>query len=150
APRTGRTSSCRRVAIGASRWRRSDGPRRRDRDERLRAVPGDLHRVALHLGGEEGRRGRPGGAEAAGDPPPHAPRPLSGPPDFLTPRHRPPPWAGGRPAASLRHEHTIPVERRGEAMSPLTQSNNLAARMGRWSAGHWKTAVFGWLAFVIA
>jgi uncharacterized membrane protein YdfJ with MMPL/SSD domain len=35
-------------------------------------------------------------------------------------------------------------------MSPLTKSNNLAARMGRWSAGHWKTAVFGWLAFVIA
>jgi uncharacterized membrane protein YdfJ with MMPL/SSD domain len=35
-------------------------------------------------------------------------------------------------------------------MSPLTRSNNLAARMGRWSAGHWKTAVFGWLAFVIA
>jgi uncharacterized membrane protein YdfJ with MMPL/SSD domain len=33
---------------------------------------------------------------------------------------------------------------------PLTRSTNLAARMGRWSAGHWKTAVFGWLAFVIA
>src|SRR5213078_1872687 len=27
---------------------------------------------------------------------------------------------------------------------------NLAARVGRWSARHWKTAVFGWLAFVIA
>jgi RND superfamily putative drug exporter len=27
---------------------------------------------------------------------------------------------------------------------------NLAARMGRWSASHWKTAVFGWLAFVAA
>ena len=27
--------------------------------------------------------------------------------------------------------------------------NNLAARMGRWSASHWKTATFGWLAFVI-
>jgi uncharacterized membrane protein YdfJ with MMPL/SSD domain len=35
-------------------------------------------------------------------------------------------------------------------MSPLTKSNNLAARMGRWSASHWKTAVFGWLAFVVA
>ena len=34
-------------------------------------------------------------------------------------------------------------------MSPLKQSNNIAARMGRWSASHWKTAVFGWLAFVI-
>ena len=30
------------------------------------------------------------------------------------------------------------------------RSNNLAARMGRWSAGHWKTATFGWLAFVVA
>ena len=29
-------------------------------------------------------------------------------------------------------------------------SPNLAARMGRWSASHWKTATFGWLAFVIA
>ncbi len=35
-----------------------------------------------------------------------------------------------------RHTHTIP-------------SNNLAARMGRWSAAHWKTATFGWLAFVL-
>ena len=26
---------------------------------------------------------------------------------------------------------------------------NLAARMGRWSANHWKTATFGWLAFVV-
>ncbi len=29
------------------------------------------------------------------------------------------------------------------------KNNNLAARMGRWSATHWKTAVFGWLAFVV-
>jgi uncharacterized membrane protein YdfJ with MMPL/SSD domain len=35
-------------------------------------------------------------------------------------------------------------------MTPLNPSKNLAARMGRWSANHWKTAVFGWLAFVIA
>ena len=27
--------------------------------------------------------------------------------------------------------------------------SNIAARMGRWSAGHWKTATFGWLAFVL-
>ena len=26
---------------------------------------------------------------------------------------------------------------------------NLAARMGRWSADHWKTATFGWLALVV-
>jgi uncharacterized membrane protein YdfJ with MMPL/SSD domain len=35
-------------------------------------------------------------------------------------------------------------------MSPMKRSNNIAARMGRWSASHWKTAVFGWLAFVVA
>ena len=29
------------------------------------------------------------------------------------------------------------------------QSHNVAARMGRWSADHWKTATFGWLAFVL-
>jgi RND superfamily putative drug exporter len=29
-------------------------------------------------------------------------------------------------------------------------TKNLAARMGRWSADHWKTATFGWLAFVVA
>jgi len=30
-----------------------------------------------------------------------------------------------------------------------TKSKNLAARMGRWSADHWKTATFGWIAFVL-
>jgi uncharacterized membrane protein YdfJ with MMPL/SSD domain len=30
-----------------------------------------------------------------------------------------------------------------------TQSIGVAARMGRWSAAHWKTATFGWLAFVV-
>src|SRR5262245_47078024 len=34
-------------------------------------------------------------------------------------------------------------------MSRTTHSNNLAARMGRWSANHWKTATFGWIAFVL-
>src|SRR5437868_6350101 len=29
------------------------------------------------------------------------------------------------------------------------KSRNLAARMGRWSADHWKTATFGWLAFAL-
>src|SRR5262245_26910675 len=29
-------------------------------------------------------------------------------------------------------------------------NTNLAARAGRWSAAHWKTATFGWLAFVVA
>ena len=35
-------------------------------------------------------------------------------------------------------------------MSPLKHSTNIAARMGRWSAAHRKTAIFGWLAFVVA
>jgi RND superfamily putative drug exporter len=30
------------------------------------------------------------------------------------------------------------------------QHSNLAARMGRWSADHWKTATFGWLALMVA
>src|SRR3954454_3385247 len=31
---------------------------------------------------------------------------------------------------------------------PSMTSRNLAARAGRWSAGHRKIAIFGWLAFV--
>ncbi|HSK55757.1 MAG TPA: MMPL family transporter [Jiangellales bacterium] len=31
---------------------------------------------------------------------------------------------------------------------PARKSENVAARMGRWSASHWKTATIGWLAFV--
>jgi uncharacterized membrane protein YdfJ with MMPL/SSD domain/pimeloyl-ACP methyl ester carboxylesterase len=38
-------------------------------------------------------------------------------------------------------------------MSRTTDTNrkprNLAARMGRWSANHWKTATFGWLVLVV-
>ena len=35
-------------------------------------------------------------------------------------------------------------------MNTIHRDRNLAARMGRWSADHWKTATFGWLAFVLA
>ena len=35
-------------------------------------------------------------------------------------------------------------------MAGSAQRENLAARVGRWSARHWKKAVFGWLAFVVA
>src|SRR5436190_807504 len=31
----------------------------------------------------------------------------------------------------------------------INRPRNLAARMGRWSADHWKTATFGWLALVV-
>ena len=34
-------------------------------------------------------------------------------------------------------------------MPAKAHRKNLAARMGRWSADHWKTATFGWLAFVV-
>src|SRR5689334_10343700 len=32
----------------------------------------------------------------------------------------------------------------------MQRAMNIAGRMGAWSAGHWKTAVFGWLAVVVA
>src|SRR5207247_58060 len=34
-------------------------------------------------------------------------------------------------------------------MSHARQNSNLAAHVGRWSAAHWKTATFGWLALVL-
>jgi RND superfamily putative drug exporter len=34
-------------------------------------------------------------------------------------------------------------------MTESVRRENLAARAGRWSARHWKTAVFGWLGFVL-
>jgi RND superfamily putative drug exporter len=41
-------------------------------------------------------------------------------------------------------------EQGGKAMHRNdTTHTNLAARMGRWSASHWKTATFGWLALVV-
>jgi uncharacterized membrane protein YdfJ with MMPL/SSD domain len=35
------------------------------------------------------------------------------------------------------------------ASAQMQKAMNVAGRMGGWSATHWKTAVFGWLAFVI-
>jgi len=32
---------------------------------------------------------------------------------------------------------------------PVAGSTNLAGRAGRWSAAHWKTATFGWIAFAV-
>ena len=46
----------------------------------------------------------------------------------------------------LVHERPAP----GANQSRETQRRpNLAARVGRWSAAHWKTATFGWLALVL-
>jgi RND superfamily putative drug exporter len=42
-----------------------------------------------------------------------------------------------------------PTAAAGAATASPKQPRNLAARMGRWSASHWKTAVFGWLVFVL-
>ena len=42
-----------------------------------------------------------------------------------------------------------PVASSGDPVASSGQSRNLAARMGRWSAAHWKTATIGWLLFVI-
>ena len=35
------------------------------------------------------------------------------------------------------------------ASAQMQNAMNVAGRMGGWSASHWKTAVFGWLAFVV-
>jgi uncharacterized membrane protein YdfJ with MMPL/SSD domain len=49
----------------------------------------------------------------------------------------------------FRKTHTRSTRSAEPTVDAFT-SNNIAARMGRWSAGHWKTAVFAWLAFVVA
>ena len=45
---------------------------------------------------------------------------------------------------TLGSEGTFDREGRSRA-----RHRNLAARAGRWSAAHWKTATFGWVAFVV-
>jgi uncharacterized membrane protein YdfJ with MMPL/SSD domain len=47
----------------------------------------------------------------------------------------------------FRKTHTRSTKT-AEPIGDAFKSNNLAARMGRWSAGHWKTAVAAWLVFV--
>jgi hypothetical protein len=42
-------------------------------------------------------------------------------------------------------EAVVKTSERGQVMRL-----NLASRAARWSAAHWKTATFGWIAFVIA
>jgi uncharacterized membrane protein YdfJ with MMPL/SSD domain len=43
------------------------------------------------------------------------------------------------------HRHKVP----DLASAQMQRAMNIAGRMGAWSAAHWKTAVFGWLACVI-
>src|SRR5438128_6778604 len=45
----------------------------------------------------------------------------------------------------------VPPDSTGAVDATVTEpqrTRNLAARMGRWSASHKKTAIFGWLAFI--
>ena len=42
-----------------------------------------------------------------------------------------------------------PVGSPGDRAAAPERSGNLAARMGRWSAAHWKTATLSWVAFVL-
>src|SRR6185312_2827915 len=64
-----------------------------------------------------------------------------------TRRRQSAPPTSRRAGASVR-EHQPRKEK--TRMSPMKRSTNVAARMGRWSARHRKTAIFGWLAFVVA
>src|SRR5919204_3663438 len=53
----------------------------------------------------------------------------------------------------IQNEPEQPAENSPTADAALNEprrSTNVAARMGRWSARHRKTAIFGWLAFVVA
>src|SRR6185503_355960 len=52
-------------------------------------------------------------------------------------------------AAPVRSPTVTADPQGGRHMEPPRPHSNLAARMGRWSAAHWKTATFGWLAFVL-
>src|SRR6185312_16370203 len=65
-----------------------------------------------------------------------------------TPRRLAAACRGGPRSGSLGSP--TPIQGAHHQMAPLAPSRNIAARMGRWSANHWKTATFGWLAFVLA
>ena len=55
-----------------------------------------------------------------------------------------------RPTQAPEAQPVLAPEREGERSCKHPQKHNVAARMARWSAHHRKTAIFGWLAFVIA
>ena len=58
--------------------------------------------------------------------------------------------ARDRALDAFYHPFAYAPERRTVMSRTNHASNrNVAARMGRWSAAHWKTATFGWLAFVV-
>jgi uncharacterized membrane protein YdfJ with MMPL/SSD domain len=51
-----------------------------------------------------------------------------------------------QPPGSGEHHHRNPIDLCSVQMQ---RAMNIAGRMGDWSARHWKTAVFGWLACVV-
>src|SRR5579862_5733459 len=107
--------------------------------------PGHELFAANHPAGQSSRTRARAGSAAAGSSTDARTPPQVGP---ATPQDTGEPHSGAM--APLRASGVSPRPPGKAAMSPLKQSNNLAARMGRWSASHWKTAVFGWLAFVAA
>src|SRR5262245_52951734 len=58
------------------------------------------------------------------------------------------PHCGPRTRALSQRSLREMIARKEGAMNQ-DKSENIAARVGRWSARHWKSAVFGWLAFVV-
>src|SRR5437764_12811598 len=66
------------------------------------------------------------------------------------PHHKTPVSPLGRRALAREADPRQRPKGRRSPMTPLGTTKHLAARMGRWSASHWTTATFGWLAFVIA
>ena len=50
----------------------------------------------------------------------------------------------------VKNESPEPDQPRSGTPTASKPKRNLAATVGGWSARHWKTAVFGWLAFVVA
>ena len=58
-------------------------------------------------------------------------------------------WVGAHRAGSLQIPPISPLSHPLRRTSPTMQPRNLAARAGRWSATHRKTAIIGWLAFVV-
>src|SRR5262249_45928699 len=65
-----------------------------------------------------------------------------------SPATTPDPTSRRRPGDEPVVASTV-LSHEGGTMSRARQNSNIAARMGRWTAGHWKTATLGWLALVL-
>src|SRR5918994_6924697 len=56
---------------------------------------------------------------------------------------------GWPPMLARRVADTLPVMSTTVERTHMQPSRNVAARAGRWSAQHRKTAILGWIAFVV-